>query len=74
MATMTKNKQSSDRLRAAVRQGMESKGTNPYAVTRACQMHDDQLRGWLSGRRRMIRSDLLERVLDHLDAGVEVDG
>lgn len=71
---VAKQTQSSDRLRAAVKAGIEAKGTNPYATAKACGMHDPQLRGWLSGRRRMIRSDLLERVLDHLEISVEVNG
>lgn len=60
-----------DQLRAIIRDAIEAKGTNPYRVARDAGLHDDQLRGWLSGRRAMIRSDLLGRVMDTLGVHVQ---
>ena len=69
MTTMTTKitSRNHDAMRRKIAETMEARGTNPYRVTRACGMHDDQLRGWLKGYRPMIRSDLLARVMDHLE-------
>jgi len=59
-----------DAMRALVRDTIQDRGVSVYRVARDCGLHDQQLRGWIKGRRSMIRSDLLARVMDHL--GMEV--
>jgi len=61
-----------DQLRAIVRDAIESQNSSVYRVARESGLHDEQLRGWLCGRRTMIRSDLLGKVLDGLGVQLQV--
>lgn len=63
-----------DKMRATVRDAIADQGKSVYHVAMVTGLHDQQLRGWINGKRTMIRSDLLARVMDHLDMKVCVVG
>lgn len=72
MMTANTDNENTGQLRRAVTEAMSEQGTNPYRLARELGMHPTQLREWLNGRRRMIRSDLLEPVMDRLGVTVGV--